>query len=198
MTRCNNIFLLASTFVLLLVLDVTEAGFRQGFKTNGEPLSKEDTRKTAHRLMQEEPQYDNGDMPVARETAVYRDTLDFVVIMEETAYSPMPSGNTVPIGTKFAFSGEITTSEDEMGRASGTCTVASEQDEDLTVCDVFLKFYFADGEGTVALTGHTDAIDGHFQVTGTGGILSDNNSGGGARIYFDPAGNPILYVLLQM
>ena len=119
--------------------------------------------------------------------------------MQEMAYEPMPPpGYTAaPIGTKFAFTGEISTTYDEWGRASGHCTVASEQEDDLTVCDFFLKFYFSDGDGLVALTGHTDSMDGHFQVTGSGGVLGATTSGAG-RVYFDPAGNPVLYVLIEL
>ena len=120
-------------------------------------------------------------------------------MMTEMAYEPMPPPGTsaAPIGTKFAFTGDISTTEDEYGTASGHCTVASEEEEDLTVCDFFMTFHFYEGDGLLAVTGHTDSMDGHFQVTGTGGVLATNTAGGG-RVYFDPAGNPVLYVLIEL
>jgi hypothetical protein len=63
----------------------------------------------------------------------------------------------------------------------------------LTICDFYLNLYGDYGYGPVALSGTTDEVGGYMQVTGAGG---DFPNSGYATVEFDPAGNPILYMLL--
>jgi hypothetical protein len=53
------------------------------------------------------------------------------------------------------------------------------------------------GFATVAASGSTDEIGGHLLVTGAGYDYS-YAEGGVLSLTFDPAGNPLLYGLLQL
>lgn len=53
------------------------------------------------------------------------------------------------------------------------------------------------GFGTVALSGNTDEAGGYLQVTGTSGDLAAT-ARGTANLIFDPAGNPIIYILIRL
>lgn len=120
--------------------------------------------------------------------------------MEEFAYSNGADDVAdVKIGTKFAFSGKIATKAEEFGVASGTCTVTSSVKVELSYCTIYhrLDTDNAGGYGTVMLSGSTDEVGGRLLVTGTSGSLEDTQDGY-AMIQFDPAGNPVIYVLLRL
>jgi hypothetical protein len=105
----------------------------------------------------------------------------------------------IRIGTKFAFSGRIATKAEELGVASGTCTVTSDVQVDLSYCTIYHRIDTDNfgGFGTVMLSGSTDEIGGRLLVTGTAGSLQGTQNGY-AMIQFDPAGNPVIYVLLRL
>ena len=105
----------------------------------------------------------------------------------------------ITIGTKFGFNGRIVTKAEELGVATGTCTVTSDVATDLTYCVIYHKIETDNfgGYGTVTVSGTTDEVGGRLLVTGTGGTMSQENRGY-AMVQFDPAGNPVLYVLLKL
>ncbi len=120
--------------------------------------------------------------------------------MEEFAYSNGAEDVAdIKIGTKFAFSGKIATKAEELGVASGTCTVTSDVKVELSYCTIFHKVDTDNfgGFGTVMLSGSTDEVGGRLLVTGTSGSLQGSQNGY-AMIQFDPAGNPVIYVLLRL
>lgn len=53
------------------------------------------------------------------------------------------------------------------------------------------------GNGTIVLTGNTDKVGGFMQVTGSGADLFATTTGS-ASLVFDPAGNPIVYILIRL
>ena len=110
--------------------------------------------------------------------------------MDEYAYSK----EDIDIGTVFAYNGRVVTATEVIGYASGSCTIASEENIDYTCCDFYLQLYGSHGSGPVALTGNTDEIGGRMEVTGAGGDFSNQ---GYADLLFDPAGYAIIYTLIQ-
>jgi hypothetical protein len=120
--------------------------------------------------------------------------------MDEFAYSNGADDvKDITIGTKFAFSGKIATKAEELGLASGTCTVTSDVKVELSYCTIFHKVDTDNfgGSGTVMLSGSTDEVGGRLLVTGTAGSLQGSQNGY-AMIQFDPVGNPVIYVLLRL
>ena len=115
--------------------------------------------------------------------------------MDELGYNK----ETIGLGTRFAFSGRLATDDSEVGQSSGSCTIGSDINANLALCTFFLKFNTEGmhGVGTVSISDNTDDIGGYLQVTGTSGDLS-NTSTGTATIVFDPAGNPIIYILIRL
>jgi hypothetical protein len=115
--------------------------------------------------------------------------------MDEFGYSTKD----IKIGTKFAFSGRVATDEFQVGTSSGTCTIGSDKNTNFALCTFYLSFNSdgKNGKGTVTLTGNTDDVGGYMQVTGTGGDLINTNEGN-AHLVFDPAGNPIVYILIRL
>ena len=105
----------------------------------------------------------------------------------------------ISIGTKFAFTGRIVTKAEELGVASGTCTVTSDIKKELSYCQIYHKIDTDNfgGFGSVMVAGTADEVGGRLLVTGTGGALQTTNNGY-AMVQFDPAGNPVLYVLLKL
>lgn len=107
--------------------------------------------------------------------------------------------NDIRLGTKFAFTGRIATKAGELGTASGTCTITSDVTVELSYCTIYHRVDTDNfgGFGTVMVSGSTDEIGGRLLVTGTGGSLQATPDGY-AMIQFDPAGNPVIYVLLRL
>eukprot|EP00529_Nitzschia_sp_RCC80_P000478 CAMPEP_0113497038 /NCGR_PEP_ID=MMETSP0014_2-20120614/30427_1 /TAXON_ID=2857 /ORGANISM="Nitzschia sp." /LENGTH=241 /DNA_ID=CAMNT_0000390971 /DNA_START=16 /DNA_END=741 /DNA_ORIENTATION=- /assembly_acc=CAM_ASM_000159 len=126
--------------------------------------------------------------------------LSFMIMLDEFDYSNDPEEVTdITIGTKFAFTGRIVTKAEELGLASGTCTVTSDTQSDLSYCTIYHKIDTDNfgGYGTVMVSGSVDEVGGRLLVTGTGGTLAHNQDGY-AMVQVDPAGNPIIYVLLKL
>ena len=120
--------------------------------------------------------------------------------MEDFRYSDgIESLDDITIGTKFGFSGRIVTQAEELGVASGSCTVTSALNKELSYCDIYHKIDTDNfgGYGSVVIAGTADEVGGRLLVTGTGGSLQSTNKGY-AMVQFDPAGNPVLYVLLKL
>ena len=116
-------------------------------------------------------------------------------MLDEFGYSTTE----VSIGTRFAFTGRVSTAEYRVGDSSGVCTIGSNINTNFALCTIYLKF-FTEGPhsfGTVALTGNTDDVGGFLQVTGTGGDLAETPQGS-ANVVFDPAGNPLLYLRIHL
>jgi hypothetical protein len=105
----------------------------------------------------------------------------------------------VAMGSNFAFSGRLATDDYLVGRSSGTCVVDSEINTELALCTFYLKFNAEGdyGHSTVSMTGTTDETGGHMQVTGTGADLSTSTEGY-ASLVFDPAGNPVIYLMITL
>lgn len=103
------------------------------------------------------------------------------------------------IGTKFAFTGRIATKAEELGVASGSCTITSDARVDLSYCVIYHRLDTDNfgGYGTVMASGSSDEVGGRLLVTGTGGTLASTQEGY-SMIQFDPAGNPVIYVLLKL
>jgi len=126
--------------------------------------------------------------------------ISFMIMMEDFRYSNgAESVEQIDIGTKFGFSGRIVTKAEELGVASGSCTVTSDIKKELSYCDIFHKIETDNfgGFGSVMVAGSADEVGGRFLVTGTGGSLQSTHQGY-AMVQFDPAGNPVLYVLLKL
>mmetsp|Transcript_613 Transcript_613/g.1330 ORF Transcript_613/g.1330 Transcript_613/m.1330 type:complete len:493 (+) Transcript_613:248-1726(+) len=126
--------------------------------------------------------------------------ISFMILMDEFRYSRgVESVDDIGIGTKFAFTGRIATKAEELGIASGSCTVTSDFAKELSYCDIYHKIDTDNygGFGSVIVAGTVDAVGGRLLVTGTGGSLQRTHEGY-ATVQFDPAGNPVLYVLLQL
>ena len=120
--------------------------------------------------------------------------------MDDFRYSNgVESIDDIQIGTKFGFTGRIATQAEELGVASGSCTVTSNIKKELSYCDIYHKIDTDNygGFGSVMVAGTADEVGGRLLVTGTGGSLQ-STSQGYALIQFDPAGNPVLYVLLKL
>lgn len=115
--------------------------------------------------------------------------------MDEFAYNSDP----IALGTRFAYAGRLSTETTQIGTSSGTCTVGSNVNTDYALCTFYLTFNSdgVHGFSTVAIAGNTDQVGGYLQVTGTGGDLSATYRGD-ASLVFDPAGNPIMYVLIRL
>ena len=115
--------------------------------------------------------------------------------MDEFGYNM----DNIAIGTKFAFSGRLATDSYHVGQSTGTCTIGSDVNTNFALCTFFLTFNTEGmyGFGTVSLTGNTDEIGGYLQVTGTSGDLAATSQGT-ANLVFDPAGNPIIYILIRL
>lgn len=115
--------------------------------------------------------------------------------MDEFGYSK----DVIALGTKFAFSGRLATDQFQVGTASGSCTIGSDINTNFACCTFFLTFTTEGmyGYGTVALSGNTDEEGGYMQVTGTSGDLAATPRGN-ANLVFDPAGNPIIYILIRL
>mmetsp|Transcript_19877 Transcript_19877/g.22939 ORF Transcript_19877/g.22939 Transcript_19877/m.22939 type:complete len:429 (-) Transcript_19877:393-1679(-) len=129
--------------------------------------------------------------------------LSFMIIMDDYNYSnDAETTHDIGIGTKFAFTGRIVTKAEELGTAVGTCTVTSDENLNLSYCEVFHKISTDNygGFGIVHTAGTADEVGGRFLITGTGGSLSKDaaTDQGYAMVQFDPAGNPVLYVLLKL
>eukprot|EP00537_Pseudo-nitzschia_pungens_P012251 CAMPEP_0172386418 /NCGR_PEP_ID=MMETSP1061-20121228/3980_1 /TAXON_ID=37318 /ORGANISM="Pseudo-nitzschia pungens, Strain cf. pungens" /LENGTH=326 /DNA_ID=CAMNT_0013115801 /DNA_START=265 /DNA_END=1245 /DNA_ORIENTATION=- len=126
--------------------------------------------------------------------------ISFMIMMEDFRYSNgAESVEQIGIGTKFGFSGRIVTKAEELGVASGSCTVTSDIKKELSYCDIFHRIETDNfgGFGSVMVAGSADEVGGRFLVTGTGGSLQSTHQGY-AMVQFDPAGNPVLYVLLKL
>eukprot|EP00536_Pseudo-nitzschia_multiseries_P013259 jgi/Psemu1/34586/gm1.34586_g len=126
--------------------------------------------------------------------------ISFMIMMEDFGYSNgAKSIEEISIGTKFGFSGKIVTKAEELGVAHGTCTVTSDIKKELSYCDIYHKIETDNfgGYGSVMVAGTADEVGGRFLVTGTGGSLQSTNQGY-AMVQFDPAGNPVIYVLLKL
>jgi len=126
--------------------------------------------------------------------------ISFMIVMEDFRYSNgVQNLEDIQIGTKFGFTGRIVTQAEELGVASGSCTVTSDINKELSYCDIYHKIDTDNfgGYGSVMVAGTADDIGGRFLVTGTGGSLQ-TTSQGYAMVQFDPAGNPVLYVLLKL
>ena len=119
--------------------------------------------------------------------------------MEDFRLSGGISYDQITLGTKFGFTGQILTPADELGVASGSCTVTSAIKTDYSYCDIYLKIDTDNygGFGSVVIAGTTDEVGGRLLVTGTGGSLQGTPKGY-AMVQFDPAGNPVLYVRLRL
>lgn len=120
--------------------------------------------------------------------------------MEEFQYTGgVSSLDQITLGTKFSFSGRIVTEAEELGDATGVCTVTSAIKKEMTYCDIYMKIDTDNfgGFGTVVMAGSADEMGGRMLVTGTGGALQRTQKGYG-MIRFDPAGNPVIYVLLKL
>jgi len=139
--------------------------------------------------------------------------ISFMIIMDDYNYSnDAETTNDIGIGTKFAFTGRIVTKAEELGSAVGTCTVTSNINTELSYCEIFHKIDTDNygGFGVVQTSGTSDEVGGRLLITGTGGSLSkvggSASSGSGSTatdkgysmVQFDPAGNPVLYVLLKL
>jgi hypothetical protein len=121
-------------------------------------------------------------------------------MMDEFDYSNDVDGvSEITIGTRLAFTGRIVTKAEELGVASGTCTVTSDVQTDLSYCTIFHKIDTDNfgGYGTVMASGSVDEVGGRLSVTGTGGTLAANQDGY-AMVQADPAGNPVIYVMLKL
>ena len=121
-------------------------------------------------------------------------------IMDDFRYSnDAASLDDIGLGTKFGFTGRIVTKAEELGIASGSCTVTSDIKKELSYCDIYHKIDTDNfgGFGSVMVAGTADEVGGRLLVTGTGGSLQSTSSGY-TMIQFDPAGNPVLYVLLKL
>ena len=121
-------------------------------------------------------------------------------MMDEFGYSKGATTlEEIYIGTKFAFTGRIVTRAEELGKASGTCTITSDIKKELSYCQIYHRIDTDNfgGYGTVMTSGSTDEIGGRLLVTGTGGSL-ETMTEGYASVQFDPAGNPVIYVLLKL
>jgi len=126
--------------------------------------------------------------------------ISFMIIMEDFGYSAgIDSIDDITIGTKFGFTGRIATKAEDLGIASGSCTVTSDIKKELSYCDIYHKIDTDNfgGFGSVMVAGTADEVGGRLLVTGTGGSLQ-STSQGYAMVQFDPAGNPVLYVLLKL
>lgn len=129
--------------------------------------------------------------------------ISFMILMDEFAYSMegVTESADVRIGTKFAFTGRIATKAEELGTATGSCTVTSDIKQELSFCEIYHKIDTDNfgGFGIVTAAGTADEVGGRLLVTGTGGTLSNANQHKGYElVQFDPAGNPVLYVLLKL
>jgi hypothetical protein len=121
-------------------------------------------------------------------------------MMDDFGYSnDAATVNQLSIGTKFAFSGRISTKAEELGKASGSCTITSDIKKELTYCHIYHRIDTDNfgGFGTVMVAGSADEVGGRMLVTGTGGTLETLKEGY-AMVQFDPAGNPVIYVLLKL
>lgn len=126
--------------------------------------------------------------------------ISFMIIMEDFRYANgIESMDDITIGTKFGFTGRITTKAEDLGKASGSCTVTSAIEKELSYCDIYQKIDTDNygGFGTVITAGTADEVGGRYLVTGTGGSLQSTSQGYG-MIQYDPAGNPVIYVLLKL
>ncbi|OEU13181.1 hypothetical protein FRACYDRAFT_243085 [Fragilariopsis cylindrus CCMP1102] len=131
--------------------------------------------------------------------------ISFMIIMDDFNYSNDAANvEDIGIGTKFAFQGRIVTKAEELGTAVGTCTVTSNIKNELSYCEIYHKIDTDNfgGFGIVQVAGTADEVGGRLLITGTGGSLSSSNassmSKGYSMVQFDPAGNPVLYVLLKL
>lgn len=116
-------------------------------------------------------------------------------MLDEFAYSTTE----ISIGTRFGFTGRLSTDEFLVGSSSGMCTIGSDVNTNFASCMFYLTFNSegSSGSGTVALSGNTDEVGGYLQVTGTGGDLAGVNNGS-ANLLFDPTGVPIIYLMLRL
>jgi hypothetical protein len=120
--------------------------------------------------------------------------------MDEFGYSnDATTIEQLSIGTKFAFSGRIATKAEELGKASGSCTITSNVKKEITYCQIYHRIDTDNfgGFGTVMVAGSADEVGGRLLVTGTGGSF-ETLTEGHAMVQFDPAGNPVIYVLLKL
>jgi len=126
--------------------------------------------------------------------------ISFMILMEDFRYSAgIDTVDDIKIGTKFGFTGKIATKVEDLGVASGSCTVTSDIKKELSYCDIYHKIETDNfgGFGSVMVAGTADEVGGRLLVTGTGGSLQSTRKGY-AMVQFDPAGNPVLYVLLKL
>ena len=115
--------------------------------------------------------------------------------MDEYWYSTRPRTH----GAKFAYKGRLMTKDYHIGTSSGQCIIISAENVDSAICDFHLEFHTDGGygRGILTMSGNTDDKGGYMQVTGTGGDLP-YSPGGTAVLNFDPAGNPVIYILLRL
>eukprot|EP00531_Pseudo-nitzschia_arenysensis_P019172 CAMPEP_0116140972 /NCGR_PEP_ID=MMETSP0329-20121206/14137_1 /TAXON_ID=697910 /ORGANISM="Pseudo-nitzschia arenysensis, Strain B593" /LENGTH=326 /DNA_ID=CAMNT_0003636131 /DNA_START=52 /DNA_END=1033 /DNA_ORIENTATION=- len=113
--------------------------------------------------------------------------LSFMIVMDDFRYSDgVESLSDIQIGTKFGFTGRIVTQAENLGLASGSCTVTSDIKKELSYCDIFHRIDTDNfgGYGSVMVAGTADEIGGRFLVTGTGGSLQTTTQGY-AMVQFD-------------
>jgi hypothetical protein len=105
------------------------------------------------------------------------------------------------LGTKFAFNGDLATDEEGViGRISGSCTVTSNSNIDLTTCDMYGQLNKSDKSGDSGIfvaTGPTDSVGGRLLIKGSE-LDFAGSTGGALSLVFDPAGNPIFYMMLVL
>jgi len=126
--------------------------------------------------------------------------ISFMIIMDDFRYSDgVESLDDIKIGTKFGFTGRIATKAEELGSASGSCTVTSDIKKEMSYCDIYHRIDTDNfgGFGSIMVAGTADEVGGRLLVTGSGGSLQSTPNGY-AMIQFDPAGNPVIYVLLKL
>jgi hypothetical protein len=125
--------------------------------------------------------------------------------MEEFSYNVERLAD-IGLGSKFAYTGRVSSDEEdigtrrEIGSASGSCTFTSEVNLMETQCNFYITMDNTEGffgYGTFLATGQMDNVGGRLHVTGA---EYDFNtvSGGSVNLVFDPAGNPIFYVLIRL
>jgi hypothetical protein len=125
--------------------------------------------------------------------------------MEEFSYN-VDRRDELGLGTKFVFTGIVAADEEvngqrqNIGTASGSCTLTSEVNLNETLCMMYITIDTTEGafgHGTFLATGQIDDVGGKLHVTGA---EYDFNalSGGGVNLVFDTTGNPIFYVLIRL
>ncbi|KAG7338915.1 hypothetical protein IV203_034585 [Nitzschia inconspicua] len=201
-----SMLLFAVTLSILLQTPCVESGIIKGFKQEVPPV--EELLPTFEHTTRQLVTDDHADGLTSGPRGGVRDAspklepteISFMIMMDNFGYSKGASTlEEISIGTKFAFSGRIVTRAEELGKASGTCTVTSSIEKELSYCQFYHRIDTDNfgGYGTVVISGSADEIGGRLLVTGTGGSFESVHEGF-ASVQFDPAGNPVIYVLLKL